>query len=149
MNLLGPLAALLGIETEALIARAKRNLIGYAAIAFFATITVVFLLVALYIGLTTYVEPIWSALIIAGVALIIAIIILAAIRLGERERKRAELERRRSSETSAFATTAALTALPIILKSPLLRTIGIPLAVLAAFALLGKSGRDRNTDREG
>jgi hypothetical protein len=148
MNLLATLAALLGLQTEVLMARLKRNAAAYSVIALFGIITLIFLLMALNIALTGYVGSLYAALIIAGAALIIALVILAVLRIGEGSRKRAELERRRNSETTAFATTAAITALPIILKSPLLRTIGIPLAVITAFALLGKSGSDRKSDRD-
>jgi hypothetical protein len=39
-------------------------------------------------------------------------------------------------------TTAAITALPVLLRSPLLRTLGIPAAALAAF-LLVRGGSDK------
>ena len=48
MGLLTALASLLGIETEAIIARLKESAVAVAAIALFALIAVTFLLVALY-----------------------------------------------------------------------------------------------------
>ena len=87
--------------------------------------------------------PIIAALIIAGGALVLALAVYLGTQIGEGARRRRIAERRRSSETGAFVTTAALTALPVILKSPTLRTVGIPLAALAAFMLLGRNGSDK------
>ena len=48
MGLLTALASLLGIETEAIIARLKESAVAIAAMALFALIAITFLLVALY-----------------------------------------------------------------------------------------------------
>jgi hypothetical protein len=56
-------------------------------------------------------------------------------------RARKKCERRRSAETTALVTTATITALPLLLKSSLMKSIGLPLgAALAAFFVLSKSG---------
>jgi cobalamin synthase len=148
MNLIAPLAALLGIEATALLARLKRNLMAYSAIGFFAAITILFLLIALFLALADEFGPLWASLIIAGGALVVALLIYATMQVQESRRKRAELERRRNSESSAFVTTAALTALPILMKSPLLRTVGIPLAIVAAVVFLARPSSRHPSDRD-
>ncbi len=55
-------------------------------------------------------------------------------------RRRPPLPNRRSSEAGAFVTTAAISALPVLLRSPLIVKLGVPAAALAALAYL--SSRD-------
>lgn len=144
MNLLGPLAALLGIEVEAVTDQIKRAVILNAIIGLFALIGIGFLLVSGFFALTLLVGPIYASLILGGGFLLLALAVLAGTKIDEGERKRRASEKRRSSETSAFMTTAALTALPVLLKSPLVRRLGLPAAAIAAFLLVRKS--DENDD---
>lgn len=147
MHLLVTLAALLGVETDVLVARLRKSLVASSVIALFALIGLCFLLVAANTALTAAVGPIWAPLIIAGIAIVIALIVYLANKIMAGERKAKQTERRRSSETSAFITTAALTALPIVLKSPMARNVGIPLAVLAGLALLAR-GSSSHADED-
>jgi len=144
MHLLVPLAALLGIEVEAVTDRVKTLVVVNAIIAVLGLITLVFLLVAGYLALSEIWTPIIAALVIAGAALILALIVYLVMRLNENARRRRLAERRRSGETGAFITSAALTALPIVAKSPALRVIGIPAAVLAALFLLNRRPDDEH-----
>lgn len=136
MNLLIPLAGLLGIEVEAITDRVKTTVIVNSIIALFGFIALVFLLIAGYLALSDLWSPILAALVMAGGALVLALAVYLGARIGESSRRRHIAERRRSSETGAFVTTAALTALPVMLKSPTFRAIGIPAAAIAAFMLL-------------
>lgn len=139
MHLLIPLAAVLGIETDVLMARLKKNAIVASAIALFVLIGVGFLFAALNMALTTMVGPIWAPLIIAIAALAIALVIYLAANLTAGVRNTRANDRRRSTETAALVTTAALSALPVVLKSPLTRNVGLPLAVLTAVILFARS----------
>jgi NADH:ubiquinone oxidoreductase subunit 6 (subunit J) len=136
MNMLGPLAGLLGIEVEAITDRAKKLAIVYSVIALFLLIGCAFLIAAGFFALTIEVGPIYAALILGGGFLVLALAVFLGAQIGEGNRKRRVAERRRSSETGAFVTTAALTALPVLLRSPLIRTLGLPAAALAAFLLV-------------
>jgi len=141
MNLLLPLASLLGIEVEDLLDRIKQNAIAWSAMAFFALIGVVFLLVALYTGMVDWLGPIWGPLAIAGGALVVALGIFIGIRIAAGIAARRETERRHSAEKTALVTTAAITAFPMLLKSPLMKQIGLPVGgALAALYLLSKPG---------
>jgi hypothetical protein len=141
MHLLLPLASILGIEVEDLIERFKQNAIAWGAIAFFAAICVVFLLVALYTGMVDWLGPIWGPLAIAGAALVIALAIYIGVRIAANVVAHREAQRRHSAEKTALITTAAITAVPMLLKSPLMKTIGIPVGgALAALYLLSKPG---------
>ena len=135
MGLLPILASVLGIEIEGLVARLKENAVAVAAIALFVLIAISFLLVAAYTGLALWVGPIWSPLIIAGAALVIALILFVALKIQSRAVARRAAERRQKDEATALVAGAALSALPELLKSPLLRNVGIPLALYAAVLL--------------
>lgn len=142
MNLLVPLAALLGIEVEAITDRAKKLAIVYAVISLFLLLGCLFLVAAGFFALATQIGPIYAALVLGGVFLVLALAVFAGAQIGESNRKRRTVERRRSSETGAFVTTAALTALPVLLRSPVIRKLGLPAAALAAFLLVRNADDD-------
>lgn len=147
MHLLLPLASILGIEVEDLLNRFKQNAIAWSAIAFFALVGVVFLLVALYTGMVDWLGPIWGPLAIAGGALFVALAIFIGIRVAASIVARRQAQRRHSAEKTALVTTAAITAVPMLLKSPIMKQIGIPVGgALAALYLLSKSGGHRSDD---
>jgi hypothetical protein len=146
MGILAPLAALFGIETDALIDRARRKAVILGIVAVFCLIAVAFLLVALYLWLSTIWTPIIAALAVAGGAIVIALIAYAAGAVADNSRRKHEADRRRANETTALVTTAALTALPVVLRSPAFRTIGLPLAAAAAAVFFGKAVKDRHDE---
>ena len=143
MHLLVPLAALLGFEVEAITDRVKSLVILNAVIIVFTLCGAGFLVGAGYIALADWVGGLYAALIFGGAFLLLALSVYLGSRIGEGRRKREVATRRKSSETSAFVTTAALTALPVLLKSPLVRTLGLPAAAIAAF-LLVRNGSDKD-----
>lgn len=132
MNLLAQFATLFGLEAEALVERARSQAIVGGIIGLFALIAIAFLLVAAYLGLSGWIGPIWAALAIAGVAIVLALIAYLWARTVETARKRRVAERRRHSEASSLVTTAAMTAIPMALASPTVRRVGLPVAALAA-----------------
>lgn len=142
LSLLTPLASLLGIEAGAVVERMKKNAGLWAALAAFAAIALVFLLVAANAGLTLWIGPVWAPLVMAGVSAAVALIIYLVIRIAAGAARQKEAERRRSAETTALATTATITAIPLLLRSSLVRNVGIPVGVaLAALFVLARSGR--------
>jgi amino acid transporter len=141
LALLYPIASLLGIEAGELIERAKKNGILWGAIALFGIVTFSFLLVAANAALTAIVGPVWAPLTMAGIAALIALTIYVVARITAEIAHKKEVQRRRSAETTALVTTAAVTAVPLLMKSPLMKKIGLPLGgALAALFLLSKSG---------
>jgi hypothetical protein len=141
MGLLAPLASLLGVEVETLLERVKGSAVAFAAIGLFGLICLFFLLVALYTWLTAWFGPIWSPLIIAAAALLVAIVLFVALQMQQTAlQRRAEIRRREAQET-ALVAGAALSALPDLLRSPLVRNVGLPLALYAGFLLLSGSGK--------
>lgn len=136
MQFLVPLAGLLGIEIETLTDRLKQAVILNVVMAVLAMIGVSFLLVAGFFALADLVGPVYAGLILAGIFLVLALGVFISIKVAEGQRRRQLVEKRRSSETSALVTSAALTALPVLLKSPLVRTLGLPAAAIAAFLVL-------------
>ncbi len=136
LALLTPLAGLLGIEAEHLVARLKGLVLIYAAIALLGLTGLGFLLAAGFMVLAEAVGPFYASLIMAGIFLLLALVLYLGMAIGERRNRRVRDTRRRSSETGAFLTTAAITALPVVLRSPLLVKLGLPAAAIAAFTLL-------------
>lgn len=145
MNLLGPLAALLGIEIESITERVRNAIILNAAMIVLGLMGAVFLIVAGFLAIAEQLGGIYAALIVGGIFLVLALAVYLGSLIGKGRTKRTVVEKRRSNETSAFVTTAAITALPVLLKSPLVRRFGLPAAALAAF-LLVRGGSDKSDD---
>ena len=145
MHLLAPLAALLGIEVEAITERVRNTIIVNAVMIGLALVGVSFLVAAGFFTLANLYGVIYAALILAGAFLLLALAVFLGTRIGESRRRRELANKRRSSETGAFVTTAALTALPMLLKSPALRTLSLPAAAIAAY-LLVRGGSDEADD---
>lgn len=143
MHLLVPLAALLGIEVESITARIRNTIIVNMVMLGLALIGAVFLLVAGFLALADLYGAIYAALIIAGVVLVLALAVYLGTRIGENRHRRQVADKRKSTETSAFVTTAALTALPVVLRSPMGRAIALPAAALAAYLLVRKSNEPK------
>jgi hypothetical protein len=143
MHLLVPLAALLGIEVDAITARIRNTIIVNAVMLGLALVGAVFLLVGGYLALAELYGPIYAALILGGFFLVLALAVYLGTRIGERRHRRQVAEKRKSTETSAFVTTAALTALPVVLKSPIGRTLALPAAAIAAYLLIRKTGEPK------
>lgn len=149
MNLLFPLASLFGIEAGELVERLKKNAILWGVIALFGVIALTFLLVAANTALALWIGPIWAPLVIAGVAGATALTIYVVTRVTAEIAHRREVQRRRSAETTALVTTAAVTAVPMLLKLPIMKQIGLPLGgALAALFLLSKSGVKSDDSRD-
>ena len=134
-------ASVLGIEVDELLEHFKRNAMAWSAVALFALIALVFVLVALNAWFTLMWGPIIAPLAIAAGALVISLGIYAAIAIIDSIAKKRAAQRRNAAEKTALVTTAALTALPLVMKSDLMRKIGIPIGgALAAAYLLSKPG---------
>jgi hypothetical protein len=147
LALLYPIASLLGIEAGELVERVKKNGALWGAIALFGVIALVFGLIAAHTALALWVGPVYAPLLIAAAsALIATAIYLVSHAVAEVAHKR-EVQRRRSAETTALVTTATVTALPLLMKSPLMRQIGLPIGgALAALYLLSKAGSKKNDE---
>jgi hypothetical protein len=138
MALLAPLAALLGIEVDSLIIKLKRSAITYGVLALLALTCLVFLLVAAHAALSYAIGPVWAALALAGTALAIGLIVWFAAQAAERARQRRIVEKRKSADTTALLTTAAITALPMLIRNPAMRLAAVPVGLLAGYLFLNQ-----------
>ncbi len=137
MNLLVPLAALLGIEVESITERMRNAIIINAIMAALALVGLGFLIIAGFVALAEVLGVTYAALIFAAVFLVMALLVYLGKATVDGKRRRELAEKRRSSEAGAFLTTATITALPTLLRSPALRTLGLPAAAaFAAYMLL-------------
>jgi uncharacterized membrane protein len=145
MHLLVPLAALLGIEVEAITERLRNTIVINVVMIGLGLAGLGFLVAAGFFALAELYGAIYAALILAAVFLVLALAVYLGARIGEGRHRREVANKRRSTETSAFVTTAALTAVPLMLKSPLGRALALPAAALAAY-LMVRNGSDPKDD---
>ena len=139
MHLLVPLAALLGIEVETITTKFRNTIIVNLVLLGLALMGGIFLVIAAFFALAELYGAIYAALILAGTFLLLALAVYLGTRIGESRNRRRVAEKRKSTETSAFVTTAALTALPVVLKSPMGRAIALPAAAVAAYLMVRKA----------
>lgn len=145
MNLLTPLAGLVGLQVDTVTDKLRRAVVVNGLVGLLVLVALCFAAVAGFMALSELIGPKLTALCFAGGALVLALAIYLGSLVGQGARRQRELERRRATETNALLATAAVSALPLLLKAPLARNIGLPLAALAAFLALGKSGDDDET----
>jgi putative Ca2+/H+ antiporter (TMEM165/GDT1 family) len=132
LALLGPLGALLGLEAASIKDRFKRQAVLWGTLGALGLIAVVFVLVAINTALTYAVGPIVAPLIIAGAALLIGVLVFLIFHFRETVEAHNDAEKKRRAEVTALITTAAITAIPLIL--PTLKKVGVPAGGMAAAA---------------
>lgn len=144
LALLGPLGALLGIEAASIKDKLKRQAVLWGTLGALGLVAVTFILVSINSALTLAVGPIIAPLIIAGAALLIGIVVFLIFHFRETVEAKQEAEKKRSAEVTALVTTAAITAIPLIL--PTLKRIGVPTGAAAAavYSLLQSKAFHRN-----
>lgn len=143
--LLGPLGSLLGLEAQSLKDKLKRQAVLWGTLGALGLIAIAFVLVAINNALSLVVGPIIAPLAIAGAALFIGIVVFLVFHFRATQEARNDAEKQRRAEVTALVTTAAITAIPLIL--PTLRRVGLPAggAAAAIYSLLhSKSFRHRD-----
>jgi predicted tellurium resistance membrane protein TerC len=130
LALLGPLGALLGLEASSLKERLKRQAVLWGIVGALGLIAVTFILVAINTALTYAVGAVIAPLIISGAALLIGLAVYMVFHFRETMEAHKDAEKKRSAEVTALITTAAITAIPLIL--PTLKKVGVPTASAAA-----------------
>ena len=140
LAVLAPVLSLLGIELETVTESVKRHAVLWGMIGVFGLVCLVFVLVAINSALTYQFGPVVAPLIIAAVAAVGAIIVLFVAQMQDAQEARREAERKRLAESNALLTTTIVTLIPAILRSPLLRQIGLPAGAAIASALLLRKG---------
>src|SRR4051812_30037854 len=123
LAILAPLLSLAGLEAGELTGRLKRQAIVWGLMAAFGIVGVAFLCVALNAALTIAVGPVVAPLIIAVAAVLLAIIVFLAAQLIEHAEARRLAEKKRTTEITSLITTAAIAAVPLILRSPLMKDL--------------------------
>lgn len=146
MAFLAPLAALLGIEVDSLMDKLKRSAVSYAVLAILALVAFIFLLVAAHAALGYLIGPVWAALALAGLALLIGAIVWFSSQAAEKARQRRIVEKRKSTDTTALLTTAAITALPMLIRNPAMRVAAVPVGLLAGYLFLNQR-QQHNEDK--
>jgi cobalamin synthase len=148
LAVMGPLLSLLGIEASSMTASLKRHAIVWGVIGAFGLVFVVFVLVAANSALSIVVGPIIAPLIIALIAALMALAVYLVASIQDGIAAKREAERKRSAEVTALITTSIIAALPLILRSPLMREIGLPAGAAIASALLLRKTAPPRPDHE-
>jgi len=148
LAVLAPVLSMLGIELETVTESVKRHAVLWGLMGGFGLICLVFLLVAANAALANSFGPVVAPLIIAAVALVGTMVVLFITYMQDAEAARREAERRRMAESNALLTTTIVTLIPAILRSPLLRQIGLPAGAAIASALLLRKGGPIDHDTE-
>lgn len=141
----GPLLSLVGREAGELQRKLQRQAIFWGVLAILAIVILAFLLVALLAALSTVYGPVIAPLIIAAGALLLAILVVLVFQLLATIEAREALKKRHDNEMTALITTAALTAIPLLLRSPLLKDIGLPVGAALASTLWFRKGDENDT----
>ncbi|OJX51898.1 hypothetical protein [Devosia sp. 66-22] len=145
LALLGPLGALLGLEAASLKERLKRQAALWGTLGVLGLIAISFILVAINNALTLALGPIVAPLVIAGAALLVGLVVYAVFHFRATVEAHNDAEKKHRAEMTALITTAAITAVPLIL--PMLKRVGVPAggAAAAIYSLLqSKALRDRH-----
>ncbi|MFC4626308.1 phage holin family protein [Daeguia caeni] len=144
LKLLSPLIAeLMADEARLLTGRAKRISISIGVVVLFGLTGFLFLCFAAYLALAQHYSAPISALILAAIAFILALVALAiikAIAVSEEKKRQQRIE----AEKANIMATAAMAAIPAILKRPVLGIL-VPLAGIALAEFL--SGQNKKTDK--
>jgi hypothetical protein len=148
LAVLTPLLSLLGLEAAEITGTLKRRAITWGAIGALGVVAISFVLIAINAALSNALGPVVAPLIIAIVALVAAIAVFLVMHIIELNEAKRAAEKKRSTEVTALITTAALTAIPMLLRSSLIRDIGIPAgAALASSLWFHGEGDDRRKRR--
>lgn len=141
MEFWGAISALTRSELERVLVRLRKNAVWIGIIAFLLLTAFVAFVVAADLALATLLGPIYAPLVIGGIALFIALVAWLGVSIANTRRRRLEQQKHRRNEISAALASAALSGLPELLKSPVVRKFGIPAGVLALIVLLGLGDR--------
>jgi len=144
LAVLTPLLSLLGVEASSMTANLKRKAILWGLIGALGLVFLSLLLVAADSALAYAVGPVIAPLIIAVAAALIALAIYLVALLQDNIAARRDAERKKSAEMTALITTAIITAVPLILRSPLFKEIGLPAGAALASALMMRKSDDRH-----
>ena len=147
LAVLGPLLSLLGIEADAIGANLKRQAIVWGAIGALGLVMIAFLLVALNSALAASFGPVVAPLMIAVAAGVIAVAIFLVAHIQDNIAARQAAEKKKQAEMTALVTTAIITAVPLILRSPLIKAIGVPAGAAIASALMMRKPEEGDRPR--
>lgn len=148
LAILTPVLSLFGIEVATLTESVKRHAMFWGMIGAFGLVCLTFVLVAINSALTYSFGPVIAPLIIAAVAAVVAIVLALVVHLQDLAAQRREEERRRLAQSSTLLSTAIIAAIPTLLRSRLLREIGLPAGAAIASALLLRKGGPIDHNRE-
>ncbi len=148
LGIVAPVLSLLGIEVETLTESVKRHAILYGLIGAFALICLCFVLVAVNAALAYSFGPVVAPLLIAAVGALGAIVVLLIVHAQDNAAAKLEAERKRAAESNALLTTAIVSAIPVLLRSQLVREVALPGAAAIASALLLRRGGPIDHGRE-
>ena len=125
LAVMGPLLALLGVEAQSITDNVKRQAIVWGLIGGMGAVFVAFLLVAINAALSYAVGPVIAPLIIAVVAALIGLGVFLVAHIQDDIVAKREAEKKKSAEMTALVTTAIAPAIPLRVRAPLVKSLGV------------------------
>ncbi len=132
------LASVAAVDVAQFLGRLRRNALMYALVLLFSLTAYFALVAAGAVLMAERMGAIGALLVIAGAAAFLALVILLAMRLAARAEEKRKQEAVASGGGRALMATAALSVLPIVVKS---RSLGI-LAVAGGLGYLAMRNMD-------
>lgn len=136
------LASLLAVDIHAFTKRIRRNAVLYAIAGFFMLTAYAAGVTALGIYLATMMDPAAAAAVVAFAAFIVALIFFCAVMISNRAEEKRRRQAAAANSGKAMMLTAAMTALPMVIRSKPLAAVAIAggLALVLGKTLGGGSG---------
>ncbi len=119
------LASLLAVDIHAFTKRIRRNAILYAIAGFFMLTAYAAGVTALGIYLATMMDPAAAAAVVAFAAFIVALIFFCAVMISNRAEEKRRRQAAAANSGKAMMLTAAMTALPMVIRSKPLAAVAI------------------------
>ncbi|MGE7367523.1 hypothetical protein ACQKKX_00420 [Neorhizobium sp. NPDC001467] len=118
-------ASLLAVDIHAFTKRLRRNAVLYAIAGFFMLTAYAAGVTAFGIYLATMMHPAVAAAVVAFAAFIVALIFFAAVMLANRAEEKRKRQAAAANSGKAMMVTAAITALPMVIRSRPLAAVAI------------------------
>lgn len=136
------ISGLLGDELQSTADRAKTSAICGVLVALLVSIGAIFVLIAAFLGLSQLVSPAIAALILAGSAFLIALVIYVGWRASA-QKKKLQQQQQLKAKQQALMASAAVAVVPSLFKKPVLFA-ALPLLTVALIALNTKKKNDNS-----
>ena len=119
------LASIAAVDVVQFLGRLRRSVVMYALVVLFALTAYAALVAAAAVAMAERFGAVGALLVVAGAATVLALVILLAMRLTARAEEKRKQEAAASGGGRALMATAALSVLPVVMKSRSLAVLAV------------------------